>query len=168
MEPITLSSGYCPGALGRIVELHAAYYHRLWNVGLFFESQVAEELSAFLQGFSAERDLLLLARSGERILGSIAVHGSSAADQEQRRARLRWFIVDAACQGCGHGRALFSAALDFCRERGFAEAYLWTVTGLAGSRYLYEQAGFKVVESVDDAHYGVPLTGQRLALRLQP
>ena len=33
--------GYCPGALGRVAEMHAEYYHRHWGFGLFFEAKVA-------------------------------------------------------------------------------------------------------------------------------
>jgi len=34
----TTIGGYVPGAIGRIVELHAAYYSKHWQFGLFFEA----------------------------------------------------------------------------------------------------------------------------------
>ena len=37
--------GYVPGAIGRITELHATYYHEHWGFGRYFESKVATELS---------------------------------------------------------------------------------------------------------------------------
>jgi hypothetical protein len=42
-------SGYIPGAIGRIAELHGTYYYKHWGFDLFFESKVAIELSEFLQ-----------------------------------------------------------------------------------------------------------------------
>jgi hypothetical protein len=42
---------YRPGAIGRVTEMHAAYYHRTWGFGLFFEAKVATELAEFLGRF---------------------------------------------------------------------------------------------------------------------
>ena len=36
-------SGYIPGAIGRVAELHGRYYHEYWSFDLFFESKVATE-----------------------------------------------------------------------------------------------------------------------------
>ena len=46
---IKIEEGYVPGSIGRISELHATYYNENWDFGLYFESKVAEELSAFLK-----------------------------------------------------------------------------------------------------------------------
>ena len=43
--------GYHPGAIGRIVELHANYYYLSWGFGLFFEARVAKEMAEFLIDF---------------------------------------------------------------------------------------------------------------------
>ena len=40
----TFEHGYAPGALGRIVELHGAYYHEHWNFGRLFEARVAADV----------------------------------------------------------------------------------------------------------------------------
>jgi hypothetical protein len=42
---IDISTGYRPGAIGRIAELHARYYHPLVGFGLAFESKVARASS---------------------------------------------------------------------------------------------------------------------------
>ena len=41
-------SNYLPGALGRITELHAGFYHRHAGFGLHFERKVACEFAEFL------------------------------------------------------------------------------------------------------------------------
>ena len=49
-----LLTGYIPGSIGRIVELHATYYHPNWGFGLFFEAKVAKDLSEFLSRFDED------------------------------------------------------------------------------------------------------------------
>jgi len=85
---------------------------------------------------------------------------------ESGRAQLRYVIVDPAWQGRGAGRALLQAALAWCRERGVATCFLWTVEGLPASRTMYERAGFRVAERVDDARHTVPRTSVRMELSL--
>lgn len=70
--------GYRPGAIGRIVALHADYYHRHWSFGLFFEAKVARDLAEFLTRLDPARDGLWLALDGEEIVGSIAIDGHDA------------------------------------------------------------------------------------------
>lgn len=36
-----IESGYIPGSIGRIAELHGTYYHDHWGFGLYFEAMVA-------------------------------------------------------------------------------------------------------------------------------
>jgi hypothetical protein len=42
---VKISVGYSPGAIGRIMELNAAYCSRHWDFDLYFEAKVARELS---------------------------------------------------------------------------------------------------------------------------
>ena len=62
-------SGYIPGAIGRITELHAIYYNKHWNFGLFFESKVATEMSEFLNRFNEAQDGFWVATVGEPLIG---------------------------------------------------------------------------------------------------
>lgn len=48
-----------------------------------------------------------------------------------------------AAWGQGHGRALFAAAVDDLRGRGFAEVTLWVLDGNTRGRRFYEAAGMK-------------------------
>ena len=152
--------GYRPGHIGRIVEMHGAYYSVAWGSGLEFEAQQAEELSEFLREYRPGRDLLLTAQAEGQLVGSIAIH------ELPEGARLRWFLLDAAYQGRGIGKELIHRALEFCRRAGHARVHLWTVEGLAPSMGLYERAGFRVVERHADARYGVAQVSLRLELEL--
>nr|MBA2680614.1 GNAT family N-acetyltransferase [Ktedonobacteraceae bacterium] len=103
MNNVTIHTGYLPGAIGRIVELHGTYYAEHWNLGLFFEAKAAIEIAAFLQDFDQEKDGLWLALQDGQIVGAVVIVGREA---EEQRARLRWFILDPKVQGQGVGNRL--------------------------------------------------------------
>ena len=163
MNDAATLSGYRPGAIGRVTWLHGDYYGRNWGFGLYFEAKVARELAEFLGRFDAERDLFRLALVDDAIAGSIAIDGAKAA---REGAHLRWFIVDPDRQGLGIGRLLLAEALGFCAACGYARVFLWTFAGLDAARRLYEAAGFRLVEEVDQEQWGKTMREQRFELAL--
>lgn len=156
-------TGYRPGALGRIVELHGSYYHEHWGLDVKFEAEVARELAEFLLRFDAERDGLWLALAGNRVAGSIVIDGG---DDDLRSARLRWFVIDPALQGHGLGRRMLVEALAFCRSKRLARVHLGTFAGLDAARRLYEAEGFRLVGEHRDDDWGPPVTHQTFELLL--
>ena len=158
---VSIHRGYRPGCIGRVAELHAAYYHPLVGFGLFFESKVARELAEFCERYVEERDGLWLAVRDGRVEGSIALDGSRAGTEG---AHLRWFIASDAVRGTGVGTALLSEAVGFCRSRRYGRVYLWTFAGLDAARHLYEKAGFRLVEERLGAQWGATVNEQRFDL----
>ncbi|MEA3417288.1 MAG: hypothetical protein U9R02_14290 [Thermodesulfobacteriota bacterium] len=55
MESFKFITGYIPGVIGRVAELHALYYSEKWNFGKFFETKVAIELSEFLNNYNEKK-----------------------------------------------------------------------------------------------------------------
>jgi GNAT superfamily N-acetyltransferase len=163
MSPVEIVSGYLPGAIGRIAELHGTYYHEHWGFGLFFESKVATELAAFLERYDAARDGIWLARTAGRVEGAIAIDGCHAAHEG---AHLRWFIVSDAVRGGGVGKRLIDTAIGFCRQSGFRRVYLNTFEGLDAARRLYERVGFNLVEQHKGMQWGTEVNEQRFELAL--
>ncbi len=156
-------SGYVPGAIGRVAELHGRYYHEHWGFDLFFESKVATELSEFLSRFNKVRDGFWCATFEERIVGSIAIDG---IDLDTRGGHLRWFMVAPESQGRGIGKILLEEAVQFCRRRGFNRIYLWTFAGLDRARHLYEKWGFKLCEEREGDQWGRRVMEQMFELSL--
>lgn len=144
-------SGYVPGAIGRIAELHGTYYHKHWGFDLFFESKVAIELSEFLRRFNESRDGFWVASVGEKIVGAIAIDG---VNHDRKGAHLRWFIVAPESRGNGIGKKLLEEAVEFCRKIKFSKVYLWTFAGLDPARHLYERFGFKLCEEHEGNQWG--------------
>lgn len=153
----TITSGYFPGCIGRIAQLHAAYYAAHYNFGVAFEAKVARELAGFCMDYQPARDGLWLARSPE-IEGSIVLDGSHAA---RDGAHLRWFITSDALRGTGIGRRLLSTALTFADQCGYARVYLWTFAGLDAARHLYESHGFTLADASPGTQWGTEVLEQR-------
>ncbi len=150
MDEIEIT-GYTPGAIGRVTELHGTYYAKHWGLGLYFEAKVATELAAFLSRFDHAHDGAWIAHANGEIVGSIFIDGSDAEG-----ARLRWFIIAEAYQGRGLGNRLMEEAVSFCKSKGFSRVYLTTFAGLDTARHLYEKFGFRLCAEEDGSH----LTGK--------
>ncbi len=160
---VEIVNSYVPGAIGRIVELHGAYYWRHAGFGLFFESKVACELSEFLRRFDTVRDGIWLALCDGRVEGAIIIDGSKA---ESEGGHLRWFIVSDSMRGQGLGGKLIAAALAHCRLQSFPKAYLWTFEGLHAARHLYEKHGFRLIEQRPGSQWGAKVNEQRFETSL--
>ncbi|UCH20082.1 MAG: GNAT family N-acetyltransferase [Deltaproteobacteria bacterium] len=155
--------GYIPGAIGRITELHAAYYSRNWNFGLFFEAKVATEMSEFLSRFDEVRDGFWTTCRNGRVEGGIAIDGIEA---DSEGAHLRWFILSSELRGSGFGKKLMKAAVGFCEKKNYSFIYLWTFEGLDAARHLYEKFGFTLVEENAGTQWGTKVNEQRFVLNL--
>lgn len=159
---VEYATGYVPGAIGRVAELHGTYYHANWDFGLYFEAKVATELAEFLTRYNPSADGFWSAVLDGRIEGSVAI---DAHEADAAGAHLRWFIVSDAVRGQGVGRRLIEQAVDWCRERHYRSIYLWTFEGLLAARHLYEQAGFTLVEEHRGDQWGTAVNEQRFELR---
>jgi GNAT superfamily N-acetyltransferase len=155
--------GYYPGVIGKIIELHAAYYFENWGFDITFETQVGKELSDFISESEEERDGLWVALMGGEFAGSIAIDGRKV---HQEGARLRWFIVPPQYQGLGIGRESIEKAVTFCRERGHGRIFLWTFEGLRAARALYERTGFRLRTEHRVCQWGQNITEQMFVLNL--
>lgn len=155
---VRIESGYRPGSVGRIVEMHARFYARHTGFGAFFESRVAGDLAAFAVRLDKPCNQLWTALDGERIVGSVAVDGEDLGDGQ---AHLRWFIMDDGVRGAGVGRRLLREALDFCDRQAFEATQLWTLRGLDAARRLYESQGFTLAEEFPGRQWGEEVVEQR-------
>ena len=152
-----IESGYIPGSIGRIAELHGTYYYDHWKFGLYFEAKVATGLSEFLQRYDKSSDGIWIATVNGRVEGSVVIDGTHA---ENEGAHLRWFIISDALRGKGVGRKLINRAIDFCKSKGYKKTYLWTFEGLDAARYLYETAGFKLIKQQSGVQWGTTVNEQ--------
>ncbi|MBX2859622.1 MAG: GNAT family N-acetyltransferase [Vampirovibrio sp.] len=159
-----LIRGYRPGDIGHITALHGKYYAEHWGLGPVFEAEVAVELAEFvLTLVENPNNRLWVAEMEGEILGSIAI---AQMPDNPEIARVRWVILSPNAQGKGLGRQLVNTALDFCRTQPYQTVTLWTFKGLTAARRLYDEAGFELVESYEDTHWGKPFLYQKFMLSL--
>lgn len=157
-DTVYLQQGYHPGLIARITEMHALYYSRLSGFGQPFESMVASGLAEFCGRLDDPNNQIWTAHREKRLLGSIAIDGE---DLGPGIAHLRWFIVDDELRGTDTGKRLLDAALAFVDARGMAETHLWTFSGLAAARHLYETQGFALAEQRPGTQWGTEVLEQR-------
>ncbi len=156
-------TGYYPGVVGKITEIHATYYYENWGFDVSFETQVGRELSEFIRDFEEDKDGFWVATIDGEFAGAIAIDGSEA---DEEGARLRWFIVPPEFQRRGVGSTLIKSAIDFCRQANFRKVYLWTFEGLDEARSLYEREGFRLSREHDVYQWGQDIKEQKFQLDL--
>ena len=159
----TIFTGYLPGAIGRIIELHATYYHLDWGFGLYFEVRVAKEMSEFLSRFDETRDGLWILSLNDRIEGGIAIDGIKARTDG---AHLRWFILSPEVRDRSFGHRLMEEAISFCKKKDYRKIYLETFEGLHAARHLYEKFGFRLMHQAEGTQWGKKVTEQKFELFL--
>ncbi len=157
MINFNLISGYVPGLIGRVTELHAHFYSKNWNFSHYFEAKVASELSEFICNYHEEKDGIWSLSVNGVIEGSIAIDSSS---EENNKAHLRWFIASENIKGTGAGNHLMKQAMRFCARKKFKKVYLWTFKGLDSARHLYEKFGFTLTREFEGDQWGTPVIEQ--------
>lgn len=163
MNDFITVTGYQPGIIGRVTELHALYYSLEWNFGSIFETKVATELSSFISRYDESKDCIWSLIIDGTLEGSITIDSSS---EDSNIAHLRWFIVSDKIKGIGAGKHLMSKAIDFCNLLSFNKVYLWTFQGLEPAKYLYQKFGFKLVEELNGSQWGTTVTEQKYELKI--
>jgi len=149
-----------PGDIGFVVHRHGVLYAREYGFNHEFDAYVARGMAGFIENFS-DRDHLWIAEHGGRFAGSVAVVG-----QDDRRAQLRWLIVEPRERGRGIGGQLIREAVRFAREKGFSTLMLWTIDFLLSARHLYGAAGFKLTKTQTSQVWGKTLTEECWTLKL--
>src|SRR5262249_44440125 len=148
------------GDLGAIVGLHGILYAREYGFDPTFEAYVAGPLADFVKSPKLRQRLWIAERDG-RIVGCIAIVPAST-----ETAQLRWYLVDPAVRGAGLGKKLLSEAVSFCRESGYRDVILWTVSALTTAARLYLGVGFRKVEEKPSHVWGVDVVEEQYQLRL--
>jgi GNAT superfamily N-acetyltransferase len=156
-------SGYYPGVVGKITEIHAVYYHENWGFDVSFETEVGKALAEFVDRFDAKRDGLWAATKHGEFAGAIAIDGHHAFTDG---VRLRWFIVVPQFQKSGIGKELILRAIDFCKDKHYPKVYLWTFEGLTKARKLYEAVNFRLCEENEAVQWGQTIREQKFELEL--
>jgi GNAT superfamily N-acetyltransferase len=160
LDDISIRTEFKPGDIGYVTYMHGALYHKEYNYGLQFESYVAKGLCEFYEKYSPHRNRLWVCEHKDRMIGFLLLMDRGEA------AQLRYFLIEPEYRGMGLGSRLLKLYMDFLRECGYKESYLWTTHELTTAAVLYKRLGYKLTEEKESNSFGKLLTEQRYDLIL--
>lgn len=160
LDDISIRTELRPGDIGYVTYMHGALYHREYNYGLQFESYVAKGLCEFFDKYNPERNRIWACEHHDRVIGFLLLMDRGEA------AQLRYFLIEPEYRGIGLGSKLMSLYMDFLRQCGYTQSYLWTTHELSSAAFLYKRHGFTLTEEKESTAFGKPLREQRYHLVL--
>ncbi|ETR76820.1 MarR family transcriptional regulator [Afipia sp. P52-10] len=159
-SPIVLRT-HRAGDVGWIISRHGALYAEEFGWSIDFEALVAEIAAQFVKTYDPERERCWIAEiDGERAGTVTLVKGTKTT------AKLRLLLVEPSARGTGVGKALVGECLRFARQAGYKSVTLWTQSILIPARRIYQDAGFRLVETKPHHSFGADLVGETWTLAL--
>ncbi len=144
-----------PGDIGWMIYRHGALYAEEYGFDETFEALVAQILTRFMDHHDPKRERIWIAEEEGRPAGSVMV-----ADAGNSEAQLRLLLVEPRSRGKGLGKRLIDECVNFSRRAGYKKIRLWTQTILVEARYLYQKAGFAMVEEKRHKSFGHSLIAE--------
>lgn len=160
LDDISIRTRLEPGDIGYVIYLHGALYGREYGYEIQFESYVAKGLCEFYEQYDPKRNRVWVCEHNERMIGFLLLMDRGKA------AQLRYFLIQPEYRGIGLGSKLLKLYMDFLRECGYRESYLWTTHELTTAAFLYTRLGFRLTEEKASTAFGKPLREQRYDLIL--
>ena len=160
LDDISIRTDLRPGDIGYVTYMHGTLYSKEYNYELQFESYVAKGLCEFYEKYNPERSRIWACEHNNRMIGFLLLMDRGKA------AQLRYFLIEPAYRGFGLGAKLLNLYMDFLRECGYKESYLWTTHELDTAAHLYKRLGFKLSEEKESTSFGKPVREQRYDLIL--
>lgn len=160
LDGISIRTTLRPGDIGYVTYMHGALYSKEYNYGLPFESYVARGLCEFYEKYDPRRNRIWACEQNDRMIGFLLLMDRGSA------AQLRYFLIEPEYRGIGLGTKLLDFYMDFLRECGYRESYLWTTHELDAAAHLYTRLGFQLTEEKESSAFGKPLREQRYDLML--
>lgn len=153
-EGITLRH-YGPDDFDWLVDLHGRLYAEAEGFDDTFAPLVATILRDFEAGHDPICELGWVATSDGARLGSIF-----CVRLDDRRAKLRLFLLSPEARGIGVGRQMLHTCMGFARKCGYAKMQLWTHESHQAACALYRANGWKCSSSKSVYSFGVDLVEQ--------
>ncbi len=161
IEDIDIRTILRPGDVGYITYLHGDLYKKEYNYGIEFETYVAQGLCEFYQQYDENKDRVWICEHADKIVGFLLL-----IHRGDKTAQLRYFILLPAYRGIGLGKKLMELYMEFFKEAGYKNCYLWTTHEQETAALLYKRRGFTLTHEKESIAFGKPLKEQRYDLAL--
>jgi peptidyl-dipeptidase Dcp len=156
MPEVTIRTELQPGDLGFVAYLHGQIYTAENEFGLGFEGYVLKGLGEFALGYDPAKDRVWVCEDGGRMVGFLL-----GMRRDASVAQLRYFILSPEYRGLGLGKRLMTQFMEWLRESGYRQAYLWTTHEQETATALYLRHGFRLTEEKDSTDFGKGLVERR-------
>jgi len=150
-----------PKDLIYIKQSHINIYQNEFGFSDYFIDYIEKNVDAFGQTYQSDTENAWLAFDQNLPVGSIAI-----VNDNEGRAQLRWFLVEPSYRNKQIGKRLLEKAIDFARQAGYQEIFLWTVQFLTSAKYLYSLFGFECIETKPNTRWGYDIIEEKWFLRL--
>ena len=158
---ITIRHDFQYGDLGKLLTLHGILYHQEYQFNHEFESYVAGGIAEFAKVYREGKSRLWIAEIRGEPIGTLTL-----MERTSEQAQFRWFLIHPDYRGMGLGKLLMEELINFGKEAGYQNIYLWTLDHLTAARFLYQKYGFEKVEEKNHTLWGQNLTELRYDLNL--
>ena len=160
LADISIRTVLQPGDIGYVVYMHGSLYGSEYSYGIQFETYVAKVLCEFYEKYDPTRSRVWVCEHNNRMIGFLLLMDRGES------AQLRYFLIEPEYRGIGLGSRLMRLYMDFLRERGYRQSYLWTTHELGTAASLYKRFGFQLTEEKESSSFGKLLREQRYDLVL--
>jgi len=144
-----------PGDIGWVIQRHGIMYAHEFGWDETFEAFVAQIAAAFVLNFDRAREACWIAEKDGENVGSVFL-----ARESDDVAKLRMLLVEPEARGLGIGKRLVAECIRAARLKGYNKITLWTNDILVAARGIYQDAGFKLVETTPHRSFGQDLIGE--------
>jgi GNAT superfamily N-acetyltransferase len=146
---ISISFAFEPGDLGRLIEIHGIQNFHDYGFSPIHEAYCAQIACDFMLNPNPGRSKAWLAKKDGVVVGSVFI-----CDLSDNVAQLRLLFADKSVRGSGLGKWLVEDSVQYCREAGFKNVFLWTVDGLARAISIYKSLGFELTDEKTQLVWG--------------
>lgn len=144
-----------------IIKRHMELYAQEYGFDSTFESYVGDAVHKFIESYNKDTENIWVAELNGSTAGFIAT-----VKVDDTTAQLRWFLIEPQARGRGLGKKLMQTVVDFCREKGYKQILLWTISNLETARHLYKLFGFTLTQTNEHDIWGKHLVEERWDLYL--
>jgi len=125
-----------------IIDSHYKIYNKEYSYDLSFKKFVSNSVNQYIKKANNSLENIWILDIDGCPKGSISIKSVS-----EDVAQLGLFLVDPSLRGTGLGKQLIQTAIDFCKERNYKKVVLWTNSELVAARRIYENKGFRLIET---------------------